>query len=48
MLVTKLARVYAKALIDLAKEQKNVDVIKADMDLISNTLKSLKALLLRR
>jgi len=38
MVVTKLARVYAKALIDLAKEKKAVDVIKADMDLISSTL----------
>lgn len=38
MVVTKLARVYAKALIDLAKEQSSVDEIKADMDLISETL----------
>lgn len=39
MVVTKLARVYAKALIDLAKEQSAVDEIKADMDLISETLR---------
>jgi F-type H+-transporting ATPase subunit delta len=38
MVVTKLARVYAKALIDLAKEQNSVDVIKTDMDLIYSTL----------
>jgi F-type H+-transporting ATPase subunit delta len=44
MLVTKLARVYAKALIDLAKEQKSVDVIKDDMDLISNTLQGSREL----
>jgi len=39
---------YAKALIDLAQEQKSVDAIKADMDLFTDTLKKnpeLKAVL---
>ncbi|SDE43681.1 ATP synthase F1 subcomplex delta subunit [Mucilaginibacter pineti] len=39
---------YAKSLIDLAQEQDNVDVIKADMDLFIHTLKAnpeLKAVL---
>jgi F-type H+-transporting ATPase subunit delta len=39
---------YAKSLIDLAQEQNNVDVIKADMDLFIHTLKAnpeLKAVL---
>lgn len=38
MLVTKLARVYAKALINLAKEQETVAAVKADMDLVRQTL----------
>jgi F-type H+-transporting ATPase subunit delta len=35
MLVTKLGRVYAKALIDLALEQGQVEVVREDMRLIS-------------
>lgn len=44
MVVTKLARVYAKALIDLAKEQDSVEIIKSDMDLIAATLKDARDL----
>ncbi|WP_421751412.1 ATP synthase F1 subunit delta [Croceimicrobium sp.] len=39
MVVTKLGRVYAKALIDLAKEQDQVEAIREDMRLVSATLK---------
>ena len=38
MVVTKLGRVYAKALIDLAKEQDQVEAIREDMRLVSATL----------
>lgn len=39
MVVTKLARVYAKALLDLAVEQDQVEAIKADMDLVASVIK---------
>lgn len=39
MVVTKLARVYAKALLDLAVEQDQVEPIKADMDLVAGVIK---------
>lgn len=38
MVVTKLARVYAKALLDLAKEQEAVEAVKADMDLLAQVI----------
>lgn len=44
MLVTKLARVYAKALIDLALEQKQLEEVKADLDWIQATLQEVRDL----
>ncbi len=44
MVVTKLARVYAKALLDLAKEQDKVEEVKADMDLVANVIKESREL----
>lgn len=38
MVVTKLGRVYAKALIDLAQEQKQLEEVRQDMQLISSVV----------
>lgn len=40
MLVTKLARVYAKALIDLANEQGELEEVRADMEKVAQLIKS--------
>lgn len=40
MVITKLSRVYAKSLIDLAEEQKSVEAVKKDLEMIGRTLKS--------
>ena len=39
MLVTKLARVYAKALIDLANERGQLEEVKAEMDKVGQLIK---------
>ena len=44
MVVTKLARVYAKALLDLAKEQDTVEAVKTDMDLVAGVIKESREL----
>lgn len=44
MVVTKLGRVYAKALLDLAREQNQVEAIREDMRLVSATLKESREL----
>ncbi len=38
MVVTKLGRVYAKALLDLAQEQNEVEAIRKDMQMVAATL----------
>lgn len=45
MVVTKLGRVYAKALIDLAKEQDQVEAIREDMLMIGATLNGSRELI---
>lgn len=40
MLVTKLARVYAKALIDLANEQDQLEEVKTDMEKVAQLIKN--------
>jgi len=44
MVVTKLGRVYAKALIELAQEQGAVEAIREDMRLVFNTLSASREL----
>lgn len=45
MLVTKAARRYAKALLDLAKERDEVEPVLEDVSLINNTLKGSRELI---
>lgn len=44
MVVTKLGRVYAKALLELAQEQNKVEAIREDMLLVSSTLRDSREL----